>query len=87
MDEVTQWLTDIVKGIVSMPEEVKVTNGRDNMGVLFTLYVDPSDAGKIIGRGGKTSDALRTLLYTKGYSHNMRASLTLDVPEIEKDQD
>lgn len=84
MNEISKWLEEIVRGLVSNPDEVKVTAKKDDMGVLFTVHVDPADAGKALGREGRTAKAIRTLLYTKGYAHDMRASLKFDVPELDR---
>lgn len=81
MDKVGEWLALVIKGLVTKPDEVEVNAKKDDMGVLFTVHVNPSDAGKVLGRDGKTAKAIRTLLYSVGYAHEMRASLKFDVPE------
>lgn len=87
MEEIKLWLTNIVKGVVDNPDEVDIEVKKDDMGVLFTVHVDPKDAPKILGRQGRTAKAIRTLLYTKGYMHDMRASLKFDVPDLDRDED
>lgn len=82
MDETVKWLEALVKGLVMSPDSVTVIAKKDDMGVLFTVHVDPKDAPRILGREGRTAKAIRTLLYTKGYAHDMRASLKFDVPEL-----
>jgi len=85
MDETVKWLEALVVGLVAVPEAVTVQAKKDDMGVLFTVHVDPKDAPKILGKEGRTAKAIRTLLYTKGYAHDMRASLKFDVPELHKE--
>lgn len=84
MDETVQWLESIVRGLVNHPDAVTVTAKKDDMGVLFLVHVDQRDAGKVLGKEGRTAKAIRTLLYTKGYAHDMRASLKFDVPDLVK---
>ena len=87
MEEVKDWLLALVKGLVTKPDEVTVEAKKDDMGVLFTVHVAKEDAPKALGREGRTAKAIRTLLYSVGYSHEMRASLRFDVPELDRGGD
>jgi predicted RNA-binding protein YlqC (UPF0109 family) len=52
----------IVKNVVENPEAVQVEcipQGNDNW--LLEMVVDKDDVGKVIGRGGQTIKALRTV--------------------------
>ncbi len=71
----------VVKAIVDMPEKVSVERRVDEMGVLITLSVDPSDMGKIIGRDGATAKAVRTLLRVVGMKYDARVNLKINEPE------
>jgi len=71
----------VVKQIVSNPDAVKVERKIDEMGVLITLDVDPSDMGMVIGREGATAKALRTLLRIIGAKNNARVNLKINEPE------
>lgn len=71
----------VVKQIVNMPDAVKVERKIDEMGVLITLDVDPSDMGMVIGREGATAKALRTLLRIIGAKNNARVNLKINEPE------
>jgi transcription antitermination factor NusA-like protein len=51
------------------------------MGVLMTLRVHPEDMGKVIGRSGKTAQAIRILLRVVGMRHHAHVSLTIEEPE------
>ncbi len=57
------FLEYLARGLVDHPEEVRVEelNERDGTTVL-ELSVDPDDYGSVIGRGGRTVAALRTVL-------------------------
>ena len=80
MNETAQWLSDLVTGIVEFPDDVSVSTQSDEMGVLFTIKVNPTDAGKILGKNGVTTKSIRTILRVKGFKHHVRASLRLDIP-------
>lgn len=70
----------IVKALVDNADKVKVERRVDEMGVLITLDVDPSDMGKVIGRDGATAKALRTLLRVVGMKNNARVNLKINEP-------
>lgn len=71
----------VAKYLVDSPDDVVVTRKIDEMGVLLTLKVNPSDMGTIIGRQGNTAKALRTLLRVVGAKNNARVNLKLEEPE------
>ena len=49
--------------LVSEPEAVKVDGFTEDDGtVVLELSVDEDDYGRIIGRGGRTANALRTVV-------------------------
>jgi hypothetical protein len=54
----------IAKGLVDKPDEVHVALIEERQASVYELEVAESDLGKIIGRGGKTARALRTLVST-----------------------
>jgi predicted RNA-binding protein YlqC (UPF0109 family) len=55
-------LETIVKSLVDVPGEVKITEIDGNKTVIFELRCNAKDIGKIIGKSGKTVGAMRTLL-------------------------
>lgn len=48
--------------LVDDPEQVNVTLVEERNADVYELEVEEEDLGKIIGRGGKTARALRTLV-------------------------
>ncbi len=75
------FLEYVVKALVDNPNDVKIERTVDEMGVLITLTVNPSDMGKIIGRMGNTAKAIRTLLRIIGMKNNARVNLKINEPE------
>lgn len=70
-------LTAVIRRLVDLPDEVRVDgmSGRD--GLLLEASVAPSDTGKVIGREGRTIQALRTLLDARGDQQGERYELDL----------
>jgi uncharacterized protein len=53
----------LAKGLVEHPDKVRVTEVDDDDGSLvLELSVDDDDYGSVIGRGGRTAQALRTVI-------------------------
>lgn len=61
----------IAREIVDDPDAVEVTETPDDRGVFLTLRVAQDDMGKVIGRGGRTARAIRTVVKAAG----MRAGI------------
>lgn len=74
-------LENIVGALVEYPEQVKIADKSDDMGILFTLSVAKSDMGRVIGRGGETAKAMRTILRAVGMTEDARINLKVDEPE------
>ena len=75
------FLEYVVGAIVEFPDDVKITRTVDEMGVLLTMTVNQADMGKVIGKGGNTAQALRTLLRSIGLKTNARINLKINEPE------
>ena len=59
-EELLQFLA---QGLVDAPEQVSVERFDEGDGtVVLELSVAPEDYGKVIGRGGQTAKALRTVV-------------------------
>ncbi len=80
MEADQSFLEYAVKALVDHPESVETTRTIDQMGVLLTLTVHPDDMGKIIGKSGKTAEALRILLRVVGMKGNARVNLKINEP-------
>lgn len=59
-------LEHLVKGIVEHPDDVRVDLRSDRRGRVLEVRVHPDDLGKVIGRGGRTARALRTVMSSVG---------------------
>ena len=53
----------LVRGLVDEPDQVRIEQFEEGDGtVVFELSVAEDDYGKVIGRGGRTANALRTVV-------------------------
>lgn len=55
-------LEHLVRGIVEHPDDVEVDLRTGRRGRTLEVRVNPDDLGKVIGRGGRTARALRTVM-------------------------
>jgi predicted RNA-binding protein YlqC (UPF0109 family) len=70
MKELLEYLA---RGLVEEPDEVRVKEVQDNDGVIvLELSVADDDYGNVIGRGGRTASALRTIIKTAAAKQNRR---------------
>jgi uncharacterized protein len=65
----------IVKGLVDKPDQVELRAVSSEGGLLYELKVAPEDVGKVIGRDGRTVNAIRTLLAAAAQKKGTRARL------------
>jgi len=59
-------LDHLVRGIVDHPDDVRVDLRTQRRGRVLEVRVNPEDLGKVIGRGGRTARALRTVMTALG---------------------
>jgi predicted RNA-binding protein YlqC (UPF0109 family) len=73
-------LEHLVRGIVEHPDDVQVSDRTNRRGRTLEVRVHPDDLGKVIGRGGRTAKALRTVIGALGPGRGIRIDF-LDVDE------
>lgn len=67
----------IAKSIVNSPNDVKVTEEKDETKTIIKLEVAAEDKGRIIGREGKVAEAIRTLLRVAATKAGVRVRLEI----------
>ena len=81
MSGVREVVEVLARALADRPDDVCVTESQHQGRTLVELYVAPGDAGKMIGRQGRTAAALRTLAATAGEREGKTVTLEIrDVP-------
>ena len=75
-------LTFLAKRLVSVPEDVIVSLVDGARGPIIELQVHPEDFGKVIGKGGRVAQALRTIVRASA-----EGKVTIDIVDVEDDDD
>lgn len=72
-----EFVTFIAKHLVDTPEQVILDQEEKDGKVIFKLQVGQADVGKVIGRKGRTAQAMRTLLAAVAAKEGKRAILEI----------
>jgi len=63
----------LARSIVEAPDRVRVEEFEEDDGtIVLELSVDGDDYGRVIGRGGRTAQALRTVVKAAAVKDNRR---------------
>lgn len=73
-----EFLEFIARNLVDHPEGVKIELAEKDSKAIFTLSVSEEDVGKVIGRKGRTAQAMRTLLAAVAAKEGKRAILEIN---------
>lgn len=67
----------IVKNLVDHPDKVRINEVGGTNTIILELSAEKSDIGKIIGKKGKTINAIRTLLMSVASRNGLRVNLEI----------
>ncbi|MCP4548242.1 MAG: KH domain-containing protein [bacterium] len=67
----------VASALVEFPERIRIEKEGDRGEQVYTLYLAPEDLGRMIGRHGKTAEALRTLLSAVGRKEDWKVNLRI----------
>lgn len=67
----------VIKYLVTNPDNVKVEKEINELGVLLKVDLDPKDASILIGKKGRTIQALRRLLRIIGLKNRAYVTVRL----------
>nr|WP_242593586.1 KH domain-containing protein [Corallococcus exiguus] len=70
-------LTYLAKALVDQPDQVTLRISEADGGRLYELKVAPEDVGKVIGRDGRTVNALRTLINAAAQKQGQKVRLEI----------
>lgn len=77
MSGVSELVLMIVKRLVDNPDSVYVHEVDGEASKIIEVTVDPDDVGKVIGRHGRTADAIRTIVYAIAGKEKKRTVLQI----------
>jgi predicted RNA-binding protein YlqC (UPF0109 family) len=67
----------IAKSLVDDPSQVNVSEIEGEASVILELRVGPEDMGRVIGKGGRTANAIRTLVRVLAAKQGKRVTLEI----------
>lgn len=67
----------LLTNIVDNPDDLVIDEKNEEGRVLFVIHANPSDMGKIIGRGGRIIRAIRDLVKLIATKKGLYADITL----------
>jgi predicted RNA-binding protein YlqC (UPF0109 family) len=67
----------IVRSLVDDPSQVRITEVEGANTIIYELRVAPEDMGRVIGKGGRVANAIRTLLRVVSTRQGKRATLEI----------
>jgi len=67
----------MVRELVDKPESVMVTQVNGSQCAVLEVRVAKTDIGKVIGKKGRTAQALRTILQAASGTHHKRTTLEI----------
>jgi predicted RNA-binding protein YlqC (UPF0109 family) len=67
----------LARSIVDNPDHVSVEVGQRRRGYELRLLVDPGDLGRVIGKRGRTAQAIRAVVKAAGQSDGVEASVDI----------
>ena len=77
----------LAQGLVDRPEDVSVEQFEEDDGtVVLELCVADEDYGQVIGRGGRTAHALRTVVKASAVNENAACSSTLSIESARRER-
>jgi predicted RNA-binding protein YlqC (UPF0109 family) len=77
----------LAKKLVTSPDNVVVRQTEGDRGPIIELEVDPDDLGKVIGRGGRVAQALRTLVRASAEGRVIVDIVDVDTDGVEEESD
>jgi len=70
-------LTYLARSLSNEPDSVVIDAEERRNGVRLSLHVAPEDMGRVIGRRGRTAQAIRTLVNVAGAKDGVQASVDI----------
>lgn len=79
---IQEFLEYTVVQLITHPEEASVIHEqRDDGSHLYLIRLHPDDTGRVIGKGGKTIQAIRSLAIASAQKNDLRVDVELEDDE------
>lgn len=72
-----EFLQYVIGKLAEYPDDIIITKTEKSGSVTFHVCLHKSDVGRVIGRGGQTVQALRSLLQAAGQKKGIRVYLDI----------
>jgi predicted RNA-binding protein YlqC (UPF0109 family) len=85
MEQFERLIQQLFLPLVMHPDQVQVTtvNEEENF-ITYQVFVHPSDLGRVIGKGGRVANAVRTIAYAGAAKEGKRIRIDIDAqPNLE----
>ncbi len=77
MAEMKDLVEYIAKALADRPEQIHVSEIEGETSLILELRVAPEDMGRVIGKGGRTANAIRALLRVMAAKQGKRVNLEI----------
>lgn len=74
---VKELLEKLVKALVEHPEDVAINPVEGESTVVFEVQLNPDDTGQVIGKKGRTINALRTIIRSSAHTGSKKVIMEL----------
>jgi uncharacterized protein len=68
----------LCRELVDDPDAVQVSESNDDRGLLLRVRVGEGELGRVIGRGGRTAKAIRTVVRAAATKQGTHAAVDFD---------
>lgn len=76
-ENMSEMVEYIAKALSDNPDDVKVSTKEDDTQIIISLELNEDDKGKVIGKGGRVAESIRSLLRVAAVKSNTRAILEI----------
>jgi len=71
-----EFLEYVVVGLISRPEDARITRTVEDGGrLLYRVALHPDDVGRVVGKSGKTISSIRSLVHASAQKHHIDAEV------------
>ena len=75
--DIAAWVKQVTRRLVDKSDEVAVDSVREDDADIFEVHVAPDEMGRVIGRQGRTVQAMRALLDAAAEKHGAAYELEI----------